>query len=255
MPAAARSSLLTDLHLALVFMTRLPLPPLGTVEPGGLARAMRLFPLVGLVVGAIGAAAFALAYQILPAGIAAIIAVAATIAVTGCLHEDGLADVADGFGGGGDKPRKLEIMRDSRIGTYGLVVVVLGLLLRVGALAELHDSAAVAVTLIAAHALSRAVIPAVMLALPPARADGLGATAGQPDAAVAGIAATVALVIAAAILTPAAATAAVISAAAGAATVALLARRHIGGQTGDVLGAVEQVAQTAAILGVLAVVS
>jgi adenosylcobinamide-GDP ribazoletransferase len=255
MSAAARSSLLADFHLALVFMTRLPLPPLTTVEPGGLARAMRLFPLVGLIVGAIGAAAYALAHLVLPAHIAAVIAIAAIIAVTGSLHEDGLADVADGFGGGGDKARKLEIMRDSRIGTYGLVVVVLGLLLRVGALADLNDSVAVAVTLIAAHTLSRALIPAVMLALPPARADGLGAGAGQPDPAVVGIAATLALLIAAAILTPAAAAAAVAGATAGAAAVALLARRHIGGQTGDVLGAVEQAAQTAAMLAVLAVVS
>ena len=104
---------------------------------GALARAAWAFPIAGLVVGLIGAIVYALAHRIgLPSWTAAALAVAATLLATGCLHEDGLADTADGFGGGKTREQKLEIMRDSRIGTYGVCALALSLLLRVGALAS-----------------------------------------------------------------------------------------------------------------------
>lgn len=190
-------SWLGKLHLAFAFLTRLPLPPVGPLPAGVLASTMGLFPLVGAAVGAIGTIVFALAAVALPNALAALLAIAATILVTGALHEDGLADVADGFGGGTDRDAKLAIMKDSRIGSFGLLAVTLGLLLRVAALTTLASSGRVAGGLIAAHALSRAAIPVVMQGLAPARQTGLGASAGQPDARIAGIAATLGLTVAA----------------------------------------------------------
>jgi adenosylcobinamide-GDP ribazoletransferase len=243
--------MLADLRLAISFLTRLPLPHQGGLPPGSLGRAMRFFPVAGLLVGALGGAVFALAHAILPAAPAAVLALTATVAVTGALHEDGLADVADGFGGGADKESKLAIMRDSRIGSYGVVAVALGLALRATVLANLPSAGLVAGSLIAAHALARAAIPLVLLGLEPARADGLGAAAGRPTPGVVTTAAVIALVIAVAILPVIAAIAAALAAAVAAVAMAGLARRQIGGQTGDVLGAVEQVAETAALLAVL----
>jgi len=245
-------SRLGELHLAFAFLTRLPLPPVGMLPNGVLAPSMWVFPLVGAAVGAIGAGVYALADVALPKTLAALLAIAATILVTGAMHEDGLADVADGFGGGADRDAKLAIMKDSRIGSFGLLAVTLGLLLRVGALASLASPGLVAGAMIAAHALSRATIPVVMQGLMPARQTGLGASAGQPDVRIAGIAATVGLAIAALVLPVGAAVAASSAAALAAAVMAGLALQQVGGQTGDVLGAVEQLAETAALLAAVA---
>jgi len=240
------------LAIALSFLTRLPLGLREAPPPGTLARAMGTFPLVGVVVGGIGAAVYALAHQVLPASMAALLALAATILVTGGLHEDGLADTADGFGGGADRERKLLIMRDSRIGAFGVMAVIISMALRATALLEIGDSLGVGGALVAAHALARAAIPVAMQALVPARADGLGAMAGRPSAVQTGIAVTVAVVVAALALPVSAALAALAGAAIGCIVTALLAQAQIGGHTGDVLGAVEQSAETLALIGALA---
>jgi len=245
--------LIAQLHLALVFMTRLPLPELGELPEGGLGRAMRAFPLVGALVGGIAGLVYVLAHLLLPPTIAALLALAAGILVTGCLHEDGLADVADGFGGGKEIHQKLEIMRDSRIGSYGVVAVGLSLLLRASAIASVPGTWRVACVLIAAHALSRAVIPAVMLILPPVRVDGLGRGAGQPEREDAGSALLGALLIALLLLPLGAAIAMTLAACIAAVGMSYVAFQQIGGQTGDVLGATEQLAQTAALLAAVAV--
>ncbi|WP_338320010.1 adenosylcobinamide-GDP ribazoletransferase, partial [Bradyrhizobium ottawaense] len=98
----------------------------------------------------------------------------------GALHEDGLADTADGLGGGRTRERKLEIMRDSRIGTYGVCALILSFGLRWSALAAIADPLLVAFALCAAHAAARAGVPAFMSLVPPARPDGLSASAGSP---------------------------------------------------------------------------
>src|SRR5260221_13885986 len=137
---------LADLQVALGFLTRLPVR-----ARGSLGNAAWTFPLVGLVVGAVAALVFAVARALsLPHEIGSILAVAATIALTGALHEDGPADTADGFGGGVERWQRLAIMRDSRIGSYGVIALVLGLLLRVSALAALPGPGRVAAALIAA---------------------------------------------------------------------------------------------------------
>ena len=250
---ARMNNVLKELHLALVFMTRLPLPPLSDLPEGGLARSMRLFPLVGLVVGGLSAAAYALIHLALPSSLAALAALAAGLWVTGCLHEDGLADVADGFGGGRDKERKLEIMRDSRIGSYGVVAVAMSLLIRAAALASFPGSWSACAALVAAHALSRAVIPGLMQWLEPARADGLGQGAGQPSSSDALCAGLLAMGCAVLLLPLATAVAAGLAATVGAAVIGHLAKKHIGGHTGDVLGGCEQAAEVCALLAILAV--
>ena len=148
-----------------------------------LAQAIWALPLAGLVVGAVGALVYAVAHRLgVPAWPAAALAIAATLAVTGCLHEDGLADTADGFGGGATRERKLDIMRDSRIGVYGVCALAVSILIRAGALASLADPGWVAWALLAAHGAGRARrCRLLMFFVAPARADGLSVTAGQPS--------------------------------------------------------------------------
>src|SRR5260370_40396891 len=185
-----------DVIAAARFLTRLPVAGLATAETGLLARSMRAFPVVGLVVGLAGWAAFAIAAALgLPATIGALLAVAVTVLTTGALHEDGLADTADGFGGGEDRAGKLAIMRDSRSGAYGVLALAFSVALRAAALAVLTTPRAGA-ALIAAHAVSRAGLPIVMRWLAPARDDGLGASAGQPDDSAIGWCAGIAVVVA-----------------------------------------------------------
>ena len=182
---------LNDLKLCLVFMTRIPLR-LGNTDRS-LAQAAALMPLVGVIVGLAGAVALFAAQSLgLPPLSAAAIGVLATILLTGALHEDGLADVADGFGGGLGKARKLEIMRDSRIGSYGVIAIGLSLVLRIVLIAEIASRFEslwlVTGSLIAAHTIGRGLLPSVMAALPLARGDGLAARADRPRGRTAGLA-------------------------------------------------------------------
>jgi len=239
---------LDDLRTAVAFLTRLPMPhPTGPM-PQNFIRAQRMFPVVGAAIG--GAAGFVclgMRMMGVPDLAAAALALGASAILTGALHEDGLADVADGFGGGRDAAAKLEIMRDSRLGTYGALILMVSFVAKLAALAALPD-AFVVQSLIAAHALARGVLPAMSMKLPYARKDGLAANAGRPDSATAGIAGASALVIALLSLPWGTALGAALMAAACAIGMALLAQRQIGGQTGDVLGGAEQVGETAILL-------
>ena len=163
-----------ELKASIVFCTRLPLLRATPIAGSAIAKAAWAFPIAGVLVGLIGAVVYALAHRAgLPAWPAAALTVAATLLATGCLHEDGLADTADGFGGGKTREQKLAIMRDSRIGVYGVCALAMSLVLRVAALASLPSAHAVVWALIASHAAARAAMPALMLMLPPARSDGL----------------------------------------------------------------------------------
>ena len=170
-----------DIGLAIGLLTRLPMPyPAGTT-PDGMARAQRAFPLVGALIGlAVGLIDRGLLGIGIPALAAAALALGASAALTGALHEDGLADVGDGFGGGRDRAAKLSIMRDSRLGTYGAIVLLVGFSARLSALASLPVASIVA-SLVVAHALARAAIPVLAANMPFARDDGLGKSAGRPD--------------------------------------------------------------------------
>jgi adenosylcobinamide-GDP ribazoletransferase len=247
MPTLA--DLAADVKVALSFSTRLPLSPGSATAGPDLARALWALPIAGAAVGAFGAAAYWLAARLgLPPLVAATLGVAATIAATGCLHEDGLVDVADGFGGGATRERKLEIMRDSRIGAYGVCALALSVLLRAGALASLMEPTRVAYALLAAHIGARAILPAFMWFVPPARRDGLSADTGRPAAASVVVAAVLGAVSVGVGLGPASGLIAVVLVLIAAAVVARLSLRQIDGQTGDVLGALEQVAEILILL-------
>jgi adenosylcobinamide-GDP ribazoletransferase len=237
-----------DLRLATALLTRVPMPHPDGAMPAGLARAQRAFPLVGAMVGlVVGLVDLSLLAIGIPALAAAALALGASAALTGALHEDGLADVGDGFGGGRDRAAKLSIMRDSRLGTYGAIVLLVGFSARLSALASL-PAAAIVPGLVVAHALGRAAIPVLAASMPFARDDGLGKSAGRPETASAITAVIVAIVIALLCLSAKEAMLAVAVTVAGAAAMAWLAWRQIGGVTGDVFGAAEQVAETAVLI-------
>ena len=239
---------LDDFKTAVAFLTRLPMPHPDGAMPQNFVRAHRMFPVVGALIGAaIGLLCLALRATGLPDLASAALALGAGMLLTGGLHEDGLADVADGFGGGRDIASKLEIMRDSRLGTFGALALLVCLAAKLAALAALPD-AQVVYGLIAAHALARGVLPVMSLNLPYARKDGLAANAGQPDAGMAAVAIVIALVVALLALSWVNAFWTAVVTALSALAIAWLAKRQIGGQTGDVLGAAEQVAETAVLL-------
>ena len=241
-------AILDDAALAVSFFTRLPVPLPARVATRSLSSTFWAAPLAGWLVALIGGGTFWLAHLgHLSPGIAAALALAVMIFVTGCLHEDGLSDTADGFGGGRDRARKLEIMRDSRIGSYGAVALAMSILLRWNALADLSGPPAALAALVAAHGASRGLLPAFMHALPPARTDGLAAGAGM----VGRTPALVALLIGAASLA-ALGIAGGVAAAFVLVVAFLLFRwlglRQIGGYTGDTTGAMQQIAEVAVLV-------
>jgi adenosylcobinamide-GDP ribazoletransferase len=237
-----------DLRVAVAFLTRLPMPHPGGSTPLNFARAHRAFPLVGAAIGgAVGLVYLGLLAIGLPSLAAAALALGASAILTGALHEDGLADVADGFGGGRDRAAKLEIMLDSRLGTYGALILLVSFVAKLSALATL-PIAAVLPSLIACHALARGVFPVMVMTMPYARDKGLAATAGRPSVSTAAFAIASALIIAFLALPWTEALGAALVAGAAALCIAVLSQRQIGGQTGDVLGGAEQTAETAILL-------
>ncbi len=246
MLASLPGRLLDDLRIAAVFLTRLPVPWPRAASAADLARAMRLFPVVGFGLGLAAAAMQAVGLALgLPPLAAAALALAALALLTGGLHEDGLADTADGIGARADRARSLAIMRDSRIGAHGALALLLVLLLRAAALAAAEPAWLV---LPAAEAAGRAAAPALMAALPPARADGLAATTGRVPAASALVAGGLALLALLVALPTGRALLAGVFAAAVVAGLGVIARRRLGGQTGDVAGAAILLAATAVLL-------
>lgn len=241
--------MLHDLKVATIFLTRLPLRVDGEIHLRDLATAVHLFPVVGVLVGLAGGLAFWLASGLgIADAPAAVIAVAAMVAATGALHEDGLADTADALGAGADRERALAIMRDSRIGTFGAVALVLFLLARVAAIVELDDPGDVAAALVAAAALSRGVLPVVMRLLPSGRGGGLASDVGRPELPLASAAMAVAITVAFIALPELRTVVPVLVVGALAAGTAVVLARRFGGCTGDTLGAVQQVAEVAFLI-------
>jgi adenosylcobinamide-GDP ribazoletransferase len=240
---------LSALPVAAMFLTRLPVRAPDT----GLAGAAVAFPWVGLLVGALGGAGYWLGWLAgLPSLACAFIGVGATVVATGALHEDGLADMADGLAGR-TPDDAIRIMRDSRTGGYGVLALIFSVGLRVSALAALAEPLAVILAMAAAGALSRAAMPAAMRALPPASLTGLAAAAGKPDGLDVFLSIGFAVVLGFVVLGPAPGLAMTGVAFIAAWAVAVLARRRLGGYTGDVLGAVQQAAEIAGLLAVVAV--
>lgn len=256
MPSRLPETVFADIVACIGFYTRLPVAQAGG-DGRTFAQTQWAAPvagaLVGLWVGVVAWLALALG---LPAPLAAAFALGAGIAATGALHEDGLADTVDGFGGGKDRDGKLAIMRDSRIGSYGVLALGLSLIARwaaLAALAAVSPMAALAAA-VAAHAASRAALPALMSGLPSARPDGLSAGIGRIDDATARIAAALGFVF----LLPGGIGFALVAAVlvAGLAfLVARLALAQVGGQTGDVLGAAQQAGEIAVLAAAAAILT
>ncbi len=229
--------MLHALRLALRFLTRLPVPGSHDVAPGDLARSLAWYPAVGALVGGLLALLGLLLVRAeLPVAVSALVLTLAGPLLTGGLHEDGLADTADGLGGHASRERALEIMRDSRIGTYGGIALFGALAMRWSLLTAL-PTAAWPVALVVAHAVAR--LPPVLLirALPYARAEGL---AGAMISDIATWHVGMAVVLATAVALGAGGVAG--GMALGAALLLSLVcgrwfRRRVGGVTGDLAGA------------------
>lgn len=250
-----------DIVAALRFYSRLPLPEWGE-NPHAAPNLDRLgyaIPLAGAVLGLLaGAVLLAAAGLKLPPFLAAALAVTTLVLLTGALQEDGLADTADGLGGGRDRAQRLSIMRDSRVGSYGATALVLAIILRVGALEALmvkSGSLRTALVLAAACAAARATGILMLRALPSARTDGASAAFGQPSPQAALSCALVAALVIALILVPffgvSVAFAGLIAPLVALGAMGLLAARLLGGQTGDVAGATQQVCEIVFLLAVL----
>jgi adenosylcobinamide-GDP ribazoletransferase len=235
---------------AVSFLTRVPV---GTGERGveELAGFVPWFPVVGVGVGLVVGGVYAGGSELLPPLPAAGVAVVAGICLTGAFHEDGLGDTADAFAGGWDRDSTVRILEDPRLGTFGALAVAASLLLRVVAVAALAPGAALA-ALPAAHALSRAAAVGAMTTFPAAADTGLGASyalALSRRRALTGVAAGLAVALALLGVN------AIWAAAATALAAFLLGRlavRRIGGVTGDVLGAVEQLGEILVLLAAVA---
>jgi adenosylcobinamide-GDP ribazoletransferase len=243
---------------AMTFLTRLPGPRSLGYDPARLARSTVWFPLVGVVVGAAGAGALVLGAAVWPPVVAAALSTAATVWLTGAFHEDALADACDGFGGGWDRAQVLAIMKDSRVGSYGVVGLALVLLAKIGALAALAEGgvATAARALVVAHVLGRWSSLPLIWALPyvrDARDDGarsrpFAASVTGPRLAVGSAAALAVAAVALAPLGPAAVGVSLTVAAAVTMLAGRYFRRRLGGVSGDCLGAANQLVELATYL-------
>ena len=241
--------LLHDGKVAVIFLSRVPVIADRPVTPEDLAASAPFFPLAGAGLGLVSALSYAAALHLgLPAPIAAALAILTLVLLTGALHEDGLADTTDGFGGGSNRSRRLEIMRDPRVGSFGVLALVLAVVLRVGALAALAEPALVLAASIGAGALSRTPLPVLMRLLPPARDDGLAAGAGRPVGPRTVATVVIGVLVAGLALGPLVGAVALLLTAAASAAIGALALRRIGGLTGDVLGAVQQASEILTLL-------
>jgi adenosylcobinamide-GDP ribazoletransferase len=233
--------LLTDLVSAFMLLTRLPVARFaGRDGPPDLARCVWAFPVVGFAVNGTGGLVYWLAHKVgMTPPLAAVWSLVAVIAVTGAFHEDGLADTADGFGGGATPAQKMAIMRDSRIGSYGAVALLLSVGVRVAAIAALAQPGIVMTAMILAGVSGRSGMLLPLLVLSPARVDGMGASVGKPRMPSAALALGLAIGASFLWLPVRLGIVAVVLGFGCSLAVAKLADRQIGGHTGDVLGASE----------------
>jgi adenosylcobinamide-GDP ribazoletransferase len=227
---------------AVSLLTRIPVR--GDAEG---ERAVPWFPVVGALLGGMGAGVYAASRVVFGPFVAATLAMAALVLLTGALHEDGLADTADAFGAAGDRERTLEILKDPRHGTYGVLALVMSIVVRIGAVAAMTPWV-VAAALPAAQAIGRAAASCVMVILPPANPDGLGATYARRLAPERVIASALAATVIGSAMIGLWTIPAVLLTAAASGVIGRLALTKIGGFTGDVLGAVEQLSEIAVLL-------
>ncbi len=248
---------MTALRLAVGFLTRIPVgdPSRAGTRPVELARAVPWFPIVGSLIGALAAVAWS-AINLTNASpfVAASVAVSVGLLITGAFHHDGLADIADAFGGGWNPDQRFEILKDSRLGTYGTTALVCAIGVEIAALATLTPNRGVG-ALVAAHAIGRALAVIVMKTAPVAR-SGLGAdyagglTIAHIAAALAGAGLVIVAAVAATDLSATHALSACVAATTATVLVVVLSIRKIGGIVGDVLGAVAVIATVCSLAAI-----
>lgn len=233
-----------DFLVCLVFLTRLPIRLNFDFSMASLKSASRCFPLVGLITGGVAGGIFLAGSLLgLPLLLVAFFSLTAQILLTGALHEDAIGDVADGFGGGATRDKKMAIMRDSRVGTYAVVALILLIGTKASALASFTNPYVAFNVIICAAVISRTMMVWAMYLLPSARKDGLGASAGKPTLMSSIWAMILACLISIILLNPYIGSIALLAAIAGTLLMSLIAYRQIGGQTGDVLGSVQQISE------------
>jgi len=245
--------------VALQFLTRVPVPRWAGFQPAWLNASVRHFPLAGACIGLFAALVLALGEWLFTPLVAALLSTGATVWLTGAFHEDGLADTCDALGGAVDRERALEIMKDSRIGTYGAVGLVLALGLKAAVLAALPLGSAVA-ALVLGHTCSRAAAVALIRWLPYAgNADRAKAKPLARSISASGVAVAFGWVVVVALLLPADEVVVpnqilfgVIAAGAAAVLLARVFQRRLGGITGDTLGATQQLSELMLLLAWLA---
>jgi adenosylcobinamide-GDP ribazoletransferase len=249
--------------VAVQFLTRLPVPRLHGFEPHWLAQSARYFPLVGVLVGWISVGVWWLCAMRFPPVVAVGLMMAVSLLLTGAFHEDGFADVCDGFGGGAIRDTVLSIMKDSRIGAYGAIGIGMMLALKWSILVSL-PRAALPVTVIAAQMVSRWCSIGLIWRLQYVRADAdakskpLAGSLGALDWLLSGVLGTIALLPAVLLIDPAAGIpwarlllAASVSAMAATVLMGAYFKARIGGYTGDCLGAAQQIAELSFLLAAL----
>lgn len=238
------------LLLALGFFTRIPVPSVTNFQESDLTRSAKYFPFAGALVGGTAAFTYWLTFKVFPQEIAVIFSMLATIYMTGCFHEDGLADTVDGLGGGWNKEQVLTIMQDSRIGSYGVTALMLALLLKFEALSHISPEL-LPVILIAAHSLSRYAALLVMMTQPYVRNQGkakpLAGQLKQNEFVLASLFGLLPL-----IFLPRHLLWAVLPVALIWLYFSVKLNKRIGGYTGDCLGAMQQLTEVSFYLGILA---
>ena len=235
---------------AIRFFTRLPVPAWVGHSSEALERSSRYFPAVGLIVGGIAALVFFLCSFLWPKTLAVLASMAITLYLTGAFHEDGWSDMVDGFGGGWEKTQILAIMKDSRIGSFGAVALVILLLAKFCALVEI-DLMLIPPSLIAGHAFSRLCATILLRTLDYVRDEGrakpLATRISRGSLAFAAVTALLPLLL----LPPRQALVAVAFALLATLWLARMFKRRIGGYTGDCLGATQQLSEVAFYCGLL----
>lgn len=236
----------SDVGTAMSLLTRLPLAA-SWLDATRMGHSIWAFPIVGLIVGLIsGLTLAAMTYLGISNEIAAALALIVLVLLTGAMHEDGLADCCDGLGGGQDKSRALEIMKDSAIGAYGAIGLILAFSLRWSALSELAPVMPIA-ALVSASMLSRSALSFFMYLMPNARPDGLSKLVGRPTGSQTVMALLIPLVIVVVLVGWSALTLIPLAFVASL-PLAYMATRKLGGQTGDVLGGIQQCVEIATLI-------
>ena len=239
------------LCIAGLFFTRFPFRVKGKIEPEDLKKSGWVFPIIGALIGLIGGTVFLLCSEIgFSPGVCAILAVLSLILATGGLHEDGLADTFDGCFGGYDKTTRLNIMRDSQVGAFGIIALIFSIYLRCIVFIDLSELGLVFIGFIVSGAISRGILPLSTIFLDPARVNGMASKMGKfsPDLSLLSAGLSVVIMMLLIDVLVVIFICVVVLFAVG--IFMIIVKRLLGGYTGDTLGAYQQIAEIVTLLAI-----